>query len=107
MFMEPEITVKQRGWRIETKQGSTFLPGSVVDPPAYIKTGKVIDEGDLGFTEIADEVSAYTDGGKVLEVEVVEGYFYRLSAPGYLDCTDWSVARTLKEAKDDLKEQFS
>lgn len=32
------------------------------------------------------------------ESEVIEGYGARFSAAGYLDCTDWSVFGTVKEA---------
>ena len=41
------------------------------------------------------------------EYEVVTGYGARLSASGYLDCTDWTVHDTIKEAIDSLIEMYA
>jgi len=37
--------------------------------------------------------------GEVAEVEVIIGIGARLSAPGFMDCTDWCVFDTLPEAR--------
>jgi hypothetical protein len=47
------------------------------------------------------EYANYPDG------EEVSGWFCRLSAPGYLDCTEWSGPfKTAKEAEDYLEEMY-
>jgi hypothetical protein len=41
------------------------------------------------------------------EFELVSGWFCRLSAPGYMDCTDWSGPyETEQEARDYIAEQY-
>ena len=52
----------------------------------------------IQFTEISTP-------DKVEYVKLIRGYGARFSAPGYMDCTEWCVFKTLKEAKDYLKEQ--
>lgn len=47
------------------------------DNPEY-----VVDEN---LWELAD----YYGGSNIVEARVVKGWAARLSAPGYLDCTDW------------------
>jgi len=39
-------------------------------------------------------------------MEIVTGFGARLSAPGYLDCTDWAVFDTEEEAKQYLMETY-
>jgi len=45
----------------------------------------------------ADEATTEYDG-EADTVETIHGYGARLSAPGYLDCTDWTVFATYEEA---------
>lgn len=45
--------------------------------------------------------------GEVWEVETIHGFGARLSAPGYMDCTDWSVFDTYEEAARYLIENYS
>ena len=40
------------------------------------------------------------------ECPVKEGWLARLSAPGYLDCTDWSAFETETEAREFLEEFY-
>lgn len=40
------------------------------------------------------------------DVTTVYGFGARLSAPGYLDCTEWSIFDTEKEAADYLLEMY-
>ena len=40
--------------------------------------------------------------GPVVNSEKITGIFYRLSAPGFMDCTDWGFANTLEGAKESL-----
>ena len=45
--------------------------------------------------------SRYTMSACDPDSEPTNGYKWRLSAPGYLDCTDWSFAESLQEAISD------
>lgn len=45
--------------------------------------------------------------GDVADVETVTGWFARLSAPGYMDCTEWSGPfATEEEAREHLIEMY-
>ena len=82
-FMQPEITAKQTWYQVEDKWGETFL---------Y--------PGDLFSKE---EVAAEHEEA---EVEELEGFGARLSASGYLDCTDWCVLDTEEEAEQYLIDTY-
>jgi len=50
------------------------------------------------------ELADYLDNALIYTVTLRPGFGARLSAPGYLDCTDWQVFETEKEARKHLKE---
>ena len=87
-FMEPEV-IKCRWYKIETNQGTWFVPYEVV--------GDVDDKDKLGM---------YTESGTVQDFEIIEGWGARMSAPGYLDCTDWCVFETEEAAVEYLAEEY-
>jgi hypothetical protein len=113
--LENQITEKMRGWSVETRDaGACFVPGDVVSVPDWLKSGEpILLETDSEGKHRADRevfevfrsrLSAYVKGRTILAIEVCEGYFARLSAPGYLDCTSWSFYNTKKEARDALRD---
>lgn len=105
--MEQEITVKQRGWKVETRDaGTCFVPGDVVSAEDFYAIGVPIcrvDSGDV-FELLKKRLQDYVEGADFEEIEVVEGYFGRWSAPGYLDASEWTYGKTLREIKDALVE---
>ena len=105
-FMQPEITIKQDGWRVETDdRGTCFLPCDVRAVPDWLRRGVTVDINDtLVFNALVSLVSDYISARHIQSIEVCTGYFARLSAPGYLDCTDWCCYDTLHEARAALKE---
>ena len=110
-FMQPEITVKQSGWQVETRDaGTCYLPGDIVSVPDWLAIGRPIDasmetktETDL-FANLVRELGNYVGGRRIESIGVCRGYFARLSAPGYLDCTEWCCYSTVREARAALKE---
>lgn len=109
--MEKDITAKQRGWRVEVGGDTWYVPGDVVDVPDWLRSGRVIarapDESMLdmwAFERLSACVRSYVGPGEITEVEVVEGYFGRYSAPGYLDCTDWQFDKTLRGIREALND---
>lgn len=44
--------------------------------------------------------------GTILSAEVIDGYGARLSAPGYMDCTEWSVYSSESAAREALVEMY-
>ena len=89
-FMEPQIEFGE--WvRIETRMGDTVVPLDVCDDLQH--------EAVLQFTECHDV-------NDILDVKVAEGWGARLSAPGYMDCTEWAVFQTESEAIEYLEEMY-
>ena len=92
-FMEKQI-VQEHFYRITTDYCDEIL----------------IPESVCGSNQVPDNIesfSEYCECGVPVEIESVFGYFCRLSAPGYLDCTEWSGEfETEKEASDYLDELF-
>jgi hypothetical protein len=87
-FMSYEITRKQDWWKVEDN-GTNFYPCE------YFSKAEVYKLHDL----VEDE-----DEGEL--IEQIKGYGARLSAPGYLDCTEWGVYDTKAEAKAALDEMY-
>lgn len=86
-FMKPQIV--QDDWmQIDTSEGSFCLP-------TYA----------LGDNPSAETIQDHC-GGEYFGHETISGWGARLSAPGYLDCTDWCVFDTEEEAKEYLREQY-
>lgn len=88
-FMQKQITHKQSWWAVETSHGTEIVPT------------------DLVSSEPADS-DAFSDycEGQVQSWKLIEGYGARLSAPGYIDCTEWSVFDTVAEAEAYLDEMY-
>ena len=84
-FMSPEV-VKGFWWECETNFGTEWLPADVAS-----------DE---------DELLDYIEGSELFECEKIEGFGARLSANGYLDCTEWSVYETEEDAWQGLLDNY-
>lgn len=82
-MMEKQVTELAKWLQIESSDGTFYMPAEMAS----------ICESDFGIADI-------------YEVGEVEGYGARLSMPGYLDCTDWTVHPTPQEAKEYLEETY-
>ncbi len=91
MFMEPEITGKERWAEVDTNCGTEWVP---------------IEQLGITLPDGMELLRAYLEGNRVFSVQEREGYGARLSAPGYLDCTDWAVFDTEEEARAYLGETY-
>src|SRR5260370_41887404 len=88
-FMQKQVTEKELWWAVETTHGTEFLPVDLIGKePADSEAFREYCEGD------------------VLSWEQQEGYGARLPAPGYLDCTEWTVFDTAEEAEQYLEEMY-
>ena len=98
-FMQPEVW-QEKFYLVETSHGTEIIPLSVC---GLITTADEPLEDDaeewqsLGQEHFGD----YCEGA-VESFELSEGWLYRLSAPGYLDCTDTGHAETELEALEEL-----
>ena len=83
-FMQPQITNKRNWYAVDGTDGMFFY-----------------DVLDFNEEQLKD---CYP--GDVVEIEMITGYGARLSAPGYMDCTEWSVFDTELQAAEYLIEMF-
>lgn len=90
-FMQKQITNKMKWFQVETSQGTEWIQSDIFTPDAQIES-------------VADLID-YCEGVPI-SFEVVEGYGARLSAPGYMDCTEWTVFPTLGDAEKYLEENY-
>ncbi len=83
-FMRAEILDKQKWYSVDGSEGISFFPADCFNK----------EEAKKNYP------------GKPDSVKTVWGYGARLSAPGYLDATEWCVFSSLKKAKDYIDETF-
>ena len=82
-FMVPDLTCAEEWWVVDSMEGICWIP---VDDIGTISQGMLPDEW--------------------WTISMATGYGARLSAPGYMDCTDWCVFNTEQEAIDYLAETY-
>lgn len=104
-FMQHQVTRKQAWVKVETTQGTEFLP--VADLGLWVRDSEadVQPLTDQERETYKKQIWQYTEG-EPQEWETVQGYGARLSAPGYLDCTEWTVFETPEEAEAYLAEMY-
>jgi hypothetical protein len=94
-FMEKQITGKERWAIVETNCGKEAVPIEQLNIALPYRVS--------GFVAACARILRdYLEGSEIFDVIEREGYGARLSAPGYLDSTDWTVFDTAKEAEDYL-----
>jgi hypothetical protein len=80
-------------YHVETNCGTEIVPEDTVNGVAFESTG--------------DALLIYCEGSRIEGVERHEGWYGRLSAPGYLDAPEWhGPFDTEAEALASVKEMF-
>jgi hypothetical protein len=103
-FMEPQI--EQGQWyEIDTDNGITFIPADIVNKADGLTIGQSADMADASWETVEELIRPYCQANPQ-SVKLIEGWGARLSAPGYLDCTDWTVFETEQEARDYLRDEL-
>lgn len=97
-FMNREVTTNQLWILIDGTNGTTFVPADMAPEVA-----RAINLGLVWMSE--RRANKYYDG-VVYATELIEGYGARLSAPGYLDCTEWNVFDTQQAAEEYLRDEY-
>lgn len=92
-FMQPKI-YRADYFKVNTSCGTEIVPCDVIGLTMNVHVDALLNylEGTPDDPEELCEVST--------------GYLARLSAPGYLDCTDWSAHATEDEAREYLREMY-
>ena len=96
-FMEPQIEFAE-WYEIDGPHGTEFIPADVV--------GEVTLEHFESGQPVPKALVDYCENKTAWTVEKREGWGARLSAPGYLDCTEWSVFDSESEATAYLQEMY-
>ena len=92
-FMQPSIH-EGTYFQVNTSAGTEIIPTDVIGHAQAVEASALLDHLE-GKPDDPEEV-----------IEVREGWLARLSAPGYLDCTDWTAHATEDAAKDYLIETY-
>lgn len=92
LHMHPQIYYDQY-FEIDTSQGIQIIPASVVST----------DPENVTLEDLRDfyEGEPYTE-----EFELKEGWLARMSAPGYMDCTEWTAHESFLDADNYLEEMY-
>lgn len=115
-FMEKQI-YEGKWVEVETYHGTFCIPGALladgggIGIPVYWD-GKLIDEDagsrlDQGIFRslvLYYEIYVPASAKDIISFEVKRGFGARLSAPGYLDSTEWTVFGTVEQALEYLEE---
>jgi hypothetical protein len=96
-------------WRIEAVSG-VEIDGTCgrefIDDSAMTLTDKEIealdDDGHKHHQIVADMVAEYLEGSPRFSAERISGYSAYLTAPGYIDRTDYGVFPTVADAAESL-----
>jgi len=102
-FMKPQIEESDY-FECETEQGTSFVPADLVRLPFAVnfKAGGFFDDESPHWRALARSLLPYVNGDELAQVTVGHGFMARLSAPGYMDCTDWTAYETADQAAQSL-----
>lgn len=98
-FLSPEV-YQDRAYSVETSEGTYIVPMSVCGD---LRCRGVHEKGSRRFEELSASLRDYVGRGIESIEALPSGYVGRLSASGYLDCTEWAYYRTMREAARDLR----
>lgn len=104
-FMQRQITKKRRWIEIDGTCGVTAVDLEDLTQDQRKIADSVDGDDSADSADLQAHFGEYYEG-KVQSVTVREGYGARLSAPGYLDCTEWTVFDTVKEAEEHLTDMY-
>ena len=105
-FMQPDIQHCDY-FACDTSIGTEYVPADVIRLPFSVDftAGGIFDEDSVHWPKLLAALYPYCEG-TLVEVCPKTGWLARLSAPGYMDCTDWSPYDTEEEAVAGLKEMY-
>ena len=106
-FMQPEIA-RCAFFYVETEQGGNIVLADLIRPAMAIdyRAGGTFDPETPGFEGLARQLEPFVEGTEIQSTEPRFGFLARLSAPGYLDCTDWSAHDTRRDAEAHLMDMY-
>lgn len=106
-FMQKQITF-DRWTVVDTACGIWSIPQEYTPLTLAAFNDESIEDA-LEVDGVKEELLQYTEAYKpeqIYNVELTDGFGARLSAPGYMDCTEWAVFSTEDEAEAYLEEMY-
>ena len=110
-FMKPQIEFGE--WlEVDGACGIEAVPADLVYVPKWMipdldyETDCIEEDSDLRNVLDALEDFIESNLDDVTSIQLIEGYGARLSAPGYMDATAWTVFKTREEAEEFLREEY-
>jgi len=106
-FMQKQVTRKLLWIEIDGTCGTTWIPAE--DAPLLANLIKDQQRTAEPTEESRKLALDYYEGvipEHIWTIQLTTGYGARLSAPGYTDCTEWTVFDTPEEAQAYLDENF-
>jgi hypothetical protein len=121
-FMEPQVAFGH-WYEIDGPAGTEWVPAELVGEVTITHADGRVEERFPTLDEMQEfdgltaeaeacrfpiptALADYCENREAWSIKVTKGWGARLSAPGYLDCTDWCVFETEQEAWDYLKENY-
>ena len=95
--MKPQITELQKWVQIDGTEGVVNVPIELLPQFEHMSNPEL--------STVNPGLDQYYNG-EIWEVDIVEGHGARLSMPGYMDCTEWSVYDSVEEARKGLEETY-
>lgn len=104
-FMQRQVTGLENWLSVETTQGTEFI--RIADTILFVRDSSTVTHpmSDEDRADTIEKIQPYVEGHPQ-SWENIKGYGARLFAPGYLDCTEWSVFDTKEEAEKYLDELY-
>ena len=95
-FLEPQVVFGK--WiEVTGPAGTEFIEADLV--------GEIEEHSSEKAIPLPAALAPYCENIEASEIRIVEGWGARLSAPGYLDCTAWSLFKTEQEAQKFLRQE--
>lgn len=96
--------IRDYGYAVETETGTTYLPSGVC---GNLKIRGEHDSDSPRFADLCASVRDCVEGRHISSVSYVPVCYWGLmSAPGYMDCTDWCTYSTIREARNSLADMY-
>ena len=110
-FMKPQILFGY--WLlVDDACGTEVVPADLIGGLSWMALGCDYDtdcmEEDSNLRNTIDALEDFIESNvdDVTSIRLVKAYGARLSAPGFMDCTEWTVFKTIAEATDYLEETY-
>jgi hypothetical protein len=105
-FMQHQVTGLQNWVKVETTHSTEFIDSASLS--LFVRNSDCLSQPltDDEREQTIAKIQPYVEGTPQ-SWENIKGYGARLSAPGYLDCTEWNVFETEQEAREYLEENYS